>query len=107
MTLTKTHIIDSIYMSTGLKKPQATKAFETMLEIIKSTLESGEDVLITRFGKFRVKDKEQRLGRNPQTGDELMLRPRRVVTFQCSLMLKEKVNGGNPHHYKGTMRGEK
>jgi integration host factor subunit alpha len=94
MTLTKANIIDTIYNSTDLKKSQATGAFESTIGIIKSTLESGEDVLITGFGKFHVKDKKQRLGRNPQTGDGLMLEPRRVVTFQCSGLLKEKVNRG-------------
>jgi len=66
---------------------------ESLLEIIKSTLESGEDVLISGFGKFRVRDKTKRRGRNPATGDDMMLRPRRVVTFNCSGKLREKVNG--------------
>ena len=92
MTLTKARIIDSIYNSTELSKPQATRTVEAILEIIKSTLESGEDVLISRFGKFYVKEKKQRLGRNPQTGDDLMLGSRRVVSFQCSPVLKEKMN---------------
>ena len=93
MTLTKAHIIDSIYNSTDLKRSQATRTVEALLEIIKSTLASGEDVLITRFGKFHVKDKEQRLGRNPQTGEGLKLGSRRVVTFQCSGLLRGRING--------------
>ena len=92
MTLTKARIIDTIYNSTDLTRPQTTRTVEAILEIIKSTLESGEDVLISRFGKFYVKEKKQRLGRNPQTGDDLMLGSRRVVSFQCSPVLKEKMN---------------
>lgn len=67
---------------------------ETLLDIIKGTLESGEDILISGFGKFNVKDKKERRGRNPATDEELMLAPRRVVTFKCSAKLRDKVNGG-------------
>ena len=66
---------------------------ETLLEIIKSTLESGEDVLISRFGKFCVKEKRERRGRNPATGKDMMLEPRRVVTFRCSRQLRDMING--------------
>ena len=65
---------------------------ETLLEIIKKTLESGEDVLVSGFGKFCVKEKAERRGRNPATGGDLMLAPRRVVTFKCSGKLRERVN---------------
>jgi len=67
---------------------------ESLIEIIKKTLESGEDVLISGFGKFCVKGKRERRGRNPQTGNDLMLGERRVVTFKCSGRLKNKINGG-------------
>ena len=93
MTLTKDTMIDSICDGSDLSRSKATKAVETLLEVIKRTLESGEDVLISGFGKFCVKEKERRKGRNPQTGEDLMLRPRRVVTFQCSSVLKDKING--------------
>jgi integration host factor subunit alpha len=93
MTLTKDTIIDSIYNGCDLSRPQATKAVETLLEVMKNTLESGEDLLISGFGKFCVKEKEERKGRNPQTGEDMILRSRRVVTFQCSAILKEKING--------------
>ena len=69
---------------------------ETLLEILKSTLESGEDVLISRFGKFCVKEKHERRGRNPATGKDMMLEPRRVVTFRCSRQLRDKINGDLP-----------
>ena len=95
MTLTKADIIETIYNNnTDLKKSQATDAFESAIELIKSTLESGDDVLISGFGKFQVKEKDARRGRNPQTGDSLILEPRRVVTFQCSGVLRDKIDGG-------------
>ncbi len=65
----------------------------SLLEIIKGTLASGEDVLISNFGKFCVKEKRERKGRNPATGDGLMLEPRKVVTFKCSGKLRDRVNG--------------
>ena len=93
MTFTKGRMIDELCRETGLKKSEASKVTESVLEIIKRTLESGEDVLINGFGKFSVKEKKARRGRDPQTGGDLMLRPRRVVTFQCSRVLKDKTNG--------------
>jgi integration host factor subunit alpha len=92
MTLTKERIIEKL-RDTDLKKSEASRVTESLLEIIKRTLESGEEVLITGFGKFCVKEKKARRGRNPQTGEDLMLRPRRVVTFQCSSILKNEING--------------
>jgi len=92
MTLTKTDIVDSVIDQIGFTRKQSIETVETLLEIIKSTLESGEDVLISGFGKFRVRDKTKRHGRNPATGDDMMLRPRRVVTFKCSGKLRERVN---------------
>jgi integration host factor subunit alpha len=65
---------------------------ETLLEIFKSTLASGEEVLISRFGKFEVKSKKERRGRNPATGTDLMLAPRKVVKFTCSRKLRDKIN---------------
>jgi integration host factor subunit alpha len=94
MALTKDWINDQVCLETGMKKSEASRMTESVLEIIKRTLQSGEDVLITGFGKFCVKEKKARRGRNPQTGEDLMLRPRRVVTFQCSTVLKDKINSG-------------
>lgn len=93
MTLTKSNIIDSIYQNTDFNKAESIQTVESTLEIMKSTLESGEDVLISGFGKFEVKDKNQRKGRNPATGNDLTLDARRVVTFKCSGVLREKLNG--------------
>ena len=92
MTLTKAHIINAIADQIGFPKNHSSEIVETLLDLIKSTLESGEDVLISGFGKFCVKDKRQRKGRNPATGEDMMLAERRVVTFKCSGNLREKIN---------------
>jgi integration host factor subunit alpha len=77
----------------GFIKNQSSAVTESLLEIIKRTLASGEDVLISGFGKFCVNEKAKRRGRNPATGEEMMLSPRRVVTFKCYRKLKRKING--------------
>jgi integration host factor subunit alpha len=92
MSLTKADIIAAVQEETGFTKNQSSELVESLLEIIKSKLESGEDVLVSGFGKFCVKQKRERRGRNPATGEDLILRPRRVVTFKVSGKLKEKVN---------------
>ena len=92
MTLTKDHIIDSIHEHTDLRKSQAIMTIESLLEILKKTLESGEDILISGFGKFCVREKKRRHGRNPQTGGEMTLEARKVITFRCSPVLKDKIN---------------
>ena len=96
MTLTKANIVEEVAEQNGYPKNQSVEMIETLLEIIKSTLESGEDVLISRFGKFCVKEKHERRGRNPATGKDMMLEPRRVVTFRCSRQLRDKINGDLP-----------
>ena len=93
MTLTKANIVDRIAEENEMHRKEAVDAVETLLELIKSTLESGEDVLISGFGKFCVRNKRERRGRNPATGDDMILDARRVVTFQCSNVLRQKVNG--------------
>lgn len=93
MTLTKANLINTIAEANGFPKKQATETIETLLDIMKHTLESGEDILISGFGKFSVKAKKERKGRNPATGEEMMLAPRKVVTFRCSGKLRERVNG--------------
>ncbi len=93
MTLTKADLIDSIYNQVDLSKTKSAHLVESLLEIIKKTLENGEDILISGFGKFSVKEKNDRRGRNPQTRKDLMLESRRVVTFKCSGVLRDKING--------------
>jgi len=92
MTLTKLDMVESVAKQNGWPKAKSFEIVETLLEIIKKSLESGEDVLISGFGKFCVKKKKQRRGRNPATGEDMMLRPRKIVTFKCSGKLKDKVN---------------
>jgi len=93
MTLTKSQIVEKIRTSTNSSKNKSFDTVETLLQIMKNTLESGEDVLISGFGKFCVKEKSERRGRNPSTGDDMILRPRKVVTFKCSGKLRDKING--------------
>ena len=92
MALTKSEIVASVH-DLGFTKKKSVEVIESLLEIIKRTLESSEDVLISGFGKFCVKDKAKRRGRNPATGEDLMLRGRRVVTFKCSGKLRHKIDG--------------
>ena len=91
-TLTKAKIIDAVAESNGYTRKKSIETVETVLELIKHSLESGEDVLISGFGKFCVKKKRERRGRNPATGEDMMLAPRKVVTFKLSGKLKEKLN---------------
>jgi len=92
MALTKSDIVTSVH-DLGLTKKKSVEVIESLLEIIKRSLESSEDVLVSGFGKFCVKDKAKRRGRNPATGEDLMLRGRRVVTFKCSGKLRHKIDG--------------
>jgi len=92
MALTKNDIVTSVN-ELGFTKKKSVEIIETLLEIMKSTLEKDEDVLISGFGKFCVKQKKQRRGRNPATGADLILKERRVVTFKCSGKLRDKING--------------
>jgi integration host factor subunit alpha len=92
MALTKAQIVDSVNDQIGFTQRHSFEIVETLLEIIKKTLESGEDVLISNFGKFCVKEKRERKGRNPATAQDMMLKPRKVVTFKCSATLRKKIN---------------
>ena len=93
MTLTKAGIIDTIYNQLDVPKTKSTQVVESLIEIIKKPLENGEDILISGFGKFCLKEKKERKGRNPQSGDDMMLGERRVVTFKCSGLLSKKISG--------------
>jgi len=92
MALTKARIVESIQNELEFPKIKSTEVIETLLELIKSNLESGEDVLISGFGKFCVNEKNERRGRNPATDEDLQLRARKVVTFRCSGKLRDKLN---------------
>ena len=92
MALTKNEIVTAVH-ELGFTKKKSVDIVESLLEIIKNTLERKEDVLISGFGKFCVKTKHERRGRNPATSEDMMLEPRRVVTFKCSRQLRDKING--------------
>ena len=93
MTLTKADLIKSICDSADLKRQESMSVFDSFFEVIKRPLEGGEDVLIKGFGKFCIKDKKERKGRNPETGDDMKLRARRIVTFKCSNGMRDRMNG--------------
>jgi integration host factor subunit alpha len=92
-TLTKIDIVSAIQTENGYTLKKSIDIVDSLLDILKSTLASGEDVLISGFRKFQVKDKRERIGRNPATDGDLILPPRRVVTFKCSGKLRNKING--------------
>jgi integration host factor subunit alpha len=91
-TLTKAHLADSVIEANGFTRKKSFETVEILLELIKHSLESGDDVLISGFGKFCVKKKAKRKGRDPSTGKDLMLAPRKMVTFRCSAKLRERIN---------------
>lgn len=91
MALTKSDIVAKVH-ELGFTKKKAVDTVESLLEIIKNTLAQGDDVLVSGFGKFCIKDKKQRRGRNPATGSDLILRERKVVTFKCSGKLRDRIN---------------
>lgn len=94
MTLTKNQIIDRVFKRFIHKwsKVKASKSIDTLLEIIKKTLENGSEVMVSNFGKFTVSERAAKKGHNPATGDSLMIRPRKVVRFKPSAALKDKIN---------------
>jgi integration host factor subunit alpha len=93
MSLTKAAIVEKVYTEVGFPRNQSVEIVESLIEIIKASLESGDDVLVSGFGKFCVREKAERKGRNPATGEDAILPARRVVTFKWSGKLRDKVNG--------------
>jgi integration host factor subunit alpha len=92
MSFTKAQLIESVIAEIGCSRRKSVEVVEALLGILKGALESGEDVLISGFGKFCVHQKQERRGRNPATGGPMMLRSRKVVTFKCSGNLKVLLN---------------
>jgi integration host factor subunit alpha len=92
MALTKEDLAKAIAESNGFPLNRSQELVETLLELIKTELTAGKDVLVSGFGKFLVKEKGERRGRNPATGEDMMLDARRVVTFKCSGQLRDKIN---------------
>jgi integration host factor subunit alpha len=93
MPCTKAHIVSSIYKQLDLPKHKSVEVVESLLKILQRTLASGEDILISGFGRFCVNEKKERRGRNPQTGKDIILRRRKLVTFKCSGVLRDRING--------------
>jgi integration host factor subunit alpha len=91
-TLTKAHIVENLFGKNLFTKTESAQIIETLFELLKQSLENGDDVLISGFGKFCVRAKHQRRGRNPQTGEPVILESRKVVTFKCSGVLRDKIN---------------
>ena len=94
MTITKAQIVENLFAKNLFTKGESAQIIETLFELIKQSLQAGDDVLISGFGKFSAKEKHQRRGRNPQTGEPITLPPRRVVTFRLSSTLRDKMNEG-------------
>lgn len=92
--MTKADLIENIYLKTGFSKKESAEIVETVFDLMKSTLEGGEKIKIAGFGNFVVKDKATRRGRNPQTGDEIEISSRKILTFKPSQVLKAAINGG-------------
>jgi integration host factor subunit alpha len=92
MALTKDDIAKALADETGYPRNQSVELTETLIELIKSALSSGDDVLISGFGKFCVKTKRERRGRNPATGEDMMLEARKVLAFKCSGQLRKRIN---------------
>ena len=93
MTLTKAQIVEELFARNIFTKAASARIIDTLFELVKQSLQNGEDVLISGFGKLSVKEKHQRNGRNPHTGESMTLPPRKVVTFKCSSVLRAAMNG--------------
>lgn len=91
-TTTRADLTESVYRSLGISRNESSAFVERILEEISSALERGETVKISSFGTFSVRNKKLRMGRNPKTGDEVPISPRRVVTFRASHVLKDQIN---------------
>lgn len=91
-TITRADLTDAIYRSLGISRTESSTFVERILEEIATSLEAGESVKISSFGTFSVRDKKMRMGRNPKTGEEVPITPRRVISFRASNVLKEQIN---------------
>jgi integration host factor subunit alpha len=93
MALTKAHIVEELFAKNIFTKTESAQVIDTLSELVKQSLQDGEDVLISGFGKFSVQEEQARRGRNPQTGEPIMLPPRKVVTYKWSGVLRAGMNG--------------
>jgi integration host factor subunit alpha len=96
-TITRAHLSESVYQEVGLSRNESADLVESVLKELADTLVRGEAVKISSFGSFAVRQKGERLGRNPKTGEEVPIKPRRVLVFRASNVLKSRINGAlNP-----------
>ena len=93
MTMTKAGIVNDVYEHVGVTKKEAAEYVDAVFDAMKDTLSTGEDVKISGFGKFEVRQKGERVGRNPRTGEEIMIPERKVPRFKVSQVLKDELNG--------------
>jgi len=92
MAMTKASIVERVTTQCGCTRKEAIEYVETIFRIMKHTLEGGEEIKISGFGKFAVKQKNARRGRNPQTGESITLDPRKVLSFKPSQLLRKSIN---------------
>ncbi len=100
-TVTKADIVEKVYDKIGFSKKEASELVEMVFNSLKETLQKGEKVKISGFGNFLVRGKKERVGRNPQTGDQIKISARRVLTFRPSQVLKAMLNGEEYSHLIG------
>ena len=91
-TITRAHLSESVYQEVGLSRNESADLVESVLKELADTLTRGEPVKISSFGSFAVRQKGERLGRNPKTGEEVPIKPRRVLVFRASNVLKNRIN---------------
>ncbi|HQY45216.1 MAG TPA: integration host factor subunit alpha [Paracoccaceae bacterium] len=94
-TLTRMDLSEAVYSAVGLSRNESAQLVESVLQYMSDALVSGETVKISSFGTFSVRAKSARMGRNPKTGDEVPIHPRRVLTFRPSHLMKDRVAAGN------------
>ncbi len=92
-TLTRADLMEAVYSEVGLSRKNSSELVEQVLEEVVSTLEKGNAVKLSAFGNFSVRSKSERIGRNPKTGEEVPITPRRVLVFKASHVLKDRING--------------
>ncbi len=93
-TLTRSHLAEAVYREVGLSRSESAELVESVLRHVSDSLVAGETVKISSFGTFGVREKGRRIGRNPKTGEEVPIEPRRVLVFRPSHILKDRMNGG-------------
>ncbi|MEM0990030.1 MAG: integration host factor subunit alpha [Pseudomonadota bacterium] len=94
-TLTRSDLSEAVYREIGLSRNESSDLVESILQHVSEALVSGDQVKISSFGTFQVREKGERMGRNPKTGEEVPIKPRRVLVFRPSHILKDRVNAGN------------